>query len=62
MSISRRVLLAVANGFEEIEMTAPFDILKRAGADITIVSANPNPSTEVVSARNLRIIADEHIS
>lgn len=62
MSITRRVLLAVANGFEEVEMTGPFDILKRAGAEVTLVSANPSVSTEVISARNLKILADKHIS
>jgi len=58
MSNTRRVLLAVANGFEEIEMIAPLDILKRAGADVILVSANPILSTEVVSARNLKINTD----
>ena len=42
MTITRRVLLAVANGFEEIEMTAPLDILRRAGADVILVSVNPS--------------------
>ena len=38
---SRRVLLAVANGFEEIEMIAPLDILRRAGAEVILASVNP---------------------
>jgi hypothetical protein len=37
-STKPRVLFALADGCEEIETIAPIDILRRAGADVTIAS------------------------
>ena len=37
-STKPRVLFALADGCEEIETIAPIDILRRAGAEVTIAS------------------------
>eukprot|EP00339_Tiarina_fusa_P020667 CAMPEP_0117040316 /NCGR_PEP_ID=MMETSP0472-20121206/28222_1 /TAXON_ID=693140 ORGANISM="Tiarina fusus, Strain LIS" /NCGR_SAMPLE_ID=MMETSP0472 /ASSEMBLY_ACC=CAM_ASM_000603 /LENGTH=51 /DNA_ID=CAMNT_0004751015 /DNA_START=39 /DNA_END=194 /DNA_ORIENTATION=+ len=38
METKPRVLFAAADGCEEIEFLAPIDILRRAGAEVTIAS------------------------
>ncbi len=47
-----RVLAIIFDGFEELEATAPFALLRRAGLDLTIVS-NRN---EVVGAHYIHIM------
>jgi protease I len=38
MTTSKRVAVLVTDGFEQIELTGPVDALKKAGAQVTIVS------------------------
>lgn len=50
------IYILLATGFEEIEALATADILKRAGLDVRLVSAD---STEIVSgAHNIKVVAD----
>ncbi|MDD2371786.1 MAG: DJ-1/PfpI family protein [Firmicutes bacterium] len=51
------ISILLGSGFEEVEAITVFDILKRAGADIALVSVTG--SIEVSSARNLVIKTDE---
>ncbi len=51
----KKALLVLADGFEDIEAVAPFDILKRAGVTVKIASLG---SQDVESARGLKITAD----
>jgi len=53
--IKKRALLVLADGFEDIEAVAPFDILKRAGVAVKTSSLG---SQDVESARGLRITTD----
>ena len=62
MNSGKKVLFAISTGTETIEFSAPFDILKRAGADITIAKVkdptNPDLSLTVTTAQGLKIQAD----
>ncbi|MCL2637454.1 MAG: DJ-1/PfpI family protein [Oscillospiraceae bacterium] len=49
------IYLFLADGFEEIEALAPVDLLRRAGKQVLIAGVG---GKEVVSTRNIRIIAD----
>ncbi len=50
-----QVLFVVANGFEETELVATFDFLKRCGIEVTLAGLG----SSVVESRNgLRILAD----
>mmetsp|Transcript_2996 Transcript_2996/g.6258 ORF Transcript_2996/g.6258 Transcript_2996/m.6258 type:complete len:80 (-) Transcript_2996:49-288(-) len=37
-----RVLVAVANGSEEIETLTPVDLLRRAGAEVVLAASGPD--------------------
>ena len=52
---NKRALLVLADGFEDIEAAAPFDILKRAGVAVKTAGLE---SQEVKSARGLKITTD----
>jgi len=52
----KKALLVLADGFEEIEAFAPFDILKRAGIDVTLAGV---PRKEVKSARGAKVLTDK---
>lgn len=62
MNATKTVLFAISTGTESIEFTAPYDILKRAGANITIAKVkdptNPELSLTVTTAQGLKIQAD----
>ena len=53
--MSKRALLVLADGFEEIEAFAPFDILKRAGVDVLLTGLS---AKEIKSARGAKILTD----
>lgn len=62
MNKTKTVLFAISTGTESIEFTAPYDILKRAGANITIAKVkdptNPDLSLTVTTAQGLKLQAD----
>lgn len=49
------ILVPLAEGFEEIELTAIVDVLRRAGLDVTVASLRPGP---VRGAHGITIQAD----
>lgn len=51
-----RILLFLAEGFEEIEAVAPIDVFRRAGIDVTTVSVAD--SLIVTGANNIGVKAD----
>ncbi|KAK6588789.1 hypothetical protein RS030_2232 [Cryptosporidium xiaoi] len=58
--MSKKVLVAVAGGFEEIEFISPVDVLRRAGLNVVIgVSGS---SLEVVGANGVSIKGDVFLS
>ncbi len=55
-----KIVTFLANGFEESEAIIVVDILRRAG--ITVEMASITDNLEVVSARQIRVIADKKFS
>jgi protein deglycase len=53
--MSKKVLIAVADGIEELETIAIIDCLRRAGADLTISSVQ---KLQITTARKVKITAD----
>lgn len=54
--MSKRILVLLAPGFEEIEMVTPVDLLKRAGA--TTVLASVSPEKLVKGRSGIKVEAD----
>ncbi|MGA2916173.1 MAG: DJ-1 family glyoxalase III [Sedimentisphaerales bacterium] len=57
--MSKRVLVAVADGTEELEAIAIIDCLRRAGANLTVASV---AKLGITTARKVKIVADCLIS
>ena len=55
-----RVLMPLADGFEEIETVTIVDQLRRAGAKVTIASLNEHEATDVTGGQNIMITTDTH--
>ncbi|MBN1796497.1 MAG: DJ-1/PfpI family protein [Sedimentisphaerales bacterium] len=53
--MSKKILIAVADGIEELETIAIIDCLGRAGADLTIASTGKQ---QIITARKIKITAD----
>ena len=54
--IMTTALFLLADGFEELEFIAPYDILHRGGIDV--ITASINDKNEVTGAHGLRVLAD----
>lgn len=56
--MSKKVLIILADGFEEIEAITPIDVLRRAGLDVKIAGVG---KTVIESARGLKVTVDLRI-
>lgn len=56
--MNKQVLVPIANGCEEIETVGIIDILRRAGADVTVASVN---QLHVTASRGVKLSADKLI-
>ena len=56
----KKVYIYMAEGFEEIEALAPADLLRRAGAQVTLVSITD--SLTVCGARGVSVVCDSTVS
>lgn len=57
--MSKKVLVPIADGSEEIETACIVDVLRRAGADVTVASVN---KLQVTASRGMKLVADQLIS
>jgi 4-methyl-5(b-hydroxyethyl)-thiazole monophosphate biosynthesis len=55
----KKVLVAIANGTEELEAVTIIDVLRRAEADVTVASVG---TKQVTASRGVNLVADEVIS
>lgn len=58
--MSKKIALFSDNGFEEIELLTPLDVLRRAGLEVDLISAHDQEV--IISSRNLKVITDKKIS
>ena len=58
----KRVLVPIADGTEEMEAVIVADVLRRAGAEVSLASVEENGRKEVVCSRGVRIVADASLS
>jgi len=57
--MGKKVLVPIADGTEEIEAVCIIDTLRRAGADVTVVSVG---QPEVTASRGVKLVADTCLS
>ena len=57
--MSKKVLVPVADGSEEIETACIVDVLRRAEADVTVASVN---SLQITASRGMKLVADQLLS
>ena len=53
--MSKKILVAIADGTEELEAVTIIDVLRRAKADVTVASVGEK---QVVASRGVRLVAD----
>jgi 4-methyl-5(b-hydroxyethyl)-thiazole monophosphate biosynthesis len=58
--MSKKVLVPIADGSEEIEAVSIIDVLRRAGADVTVASVMAELT--VTASRGVKIVADKGIA
>ena len=56
----KKVLVPIADGTEEIEAVTVIDVLRRAGAEVTVMSVEDGRN-EVVCSRGVRLVADKNV-
>ena len=58
--MSKKVLVPIADGSEELEAVTIIDVLRRAGADVTVASVGF--ALQVTASRQVKLVADKQIS
>ncbi len=57
--MAKKVVVPIAQGFEEIEAVTVIDILRRAGVEVIVAGVSPNP----ITGRNgIQLVADRPIT
>src|SRR4030042_1274503 len=57
--MTKRVLVPIADGTEEIEAVCIIDTLRRAGAEVTVASVD---QLQVTASRRVQLVADARIA
>ncbi len=58
--MAKRVVIFLANGFEETEALAPLDVMRRAGIEVELVSIEAELT--VTSSHTVKVVADSLLS
>ena len=53
--MSKKVLIPIADGSEEIEASTMIDVLRRAGAEVTVASVG---KLQITASRGMKLVAD----
>ena len=56
--MSKKVLVILADGFEEVEALAPVDVLRRSGASVTVAGLKPERGNLVRGAHDVWVRCD----
>jgi 4-methyl-5(b-hydroxyethyl)-thiazole monophosphate biosynthesis len=59
--MSKKVLVPIADGSEELEAVCIIDILRRAGAEVTVASVSVD-GLQVTASRGVKLVADRLIA
>jgi 4-methyl-5(b-hydroxyethyl)-thiazole monophosphate biosynthesis len=54
-----KILAAIADGIEELEAVTVIDVLRRAGAEVTVASVD---KLQVTASRGVKLVADVQIA
>jgi 4-methyl-5(b-hydroxyethyl)-thiazole monophosphate biosynthesis len=54
--MQKKVIVFLADGFEEVEAITPIDYLRRAGIEVSTVSVGPNPA--VKGSHGISVMSD----
>jgi protein deglycase len=57
--MSKKVLVPIADGTEEIEAVCIIDVLRRAGAEVTVASVD---KLQITASRGVKLVADQCIA
>lgn len=58
--MNKKIALFIENGSEELEFVVPLDIMRRAGINVDLISANENK--QIKTSHNLNVKTDKTIN
>tara|TARA_B110000879_G_scaffold164138_1_gene212006 strand:+ start:7480 stop:8064 length:585 start_codon:yes stop_codon:yes gene_type:complete len=58
----KTALVPIAEGSEELEAVTIIDVLRRAGVEVTVASANEGETLQISGSHGIKIVADKMLS